>query len=122
MNNSNVLCNDKHDMNLTCDIPSEPFKLINYKKKINYTTDEINLFPSKKAKYIPTNFLSLDNHIVNDTYAEQNILFDNLTIMLPNDIQVHKKIPKYFNWCDCHIDKSKKNVHLDNSCYCKKKG
>jgi hypothetical protein len=39
---------------------------------------------------------------------------------LPNTMKNTEKIPKHFTWCECHINKSKKNIQLQNSCICKK--
>ena len=108
----------KHVNKLTCIIPRNNYTHITTTQYRKYDPDIDFGFTNQKQQYkkhkVSTNFLS--------DYLPKTInsILDNLTILLPNHIKSNEKIPKYFTWCECHINDSKKNIPIENICHCKK--
>ena len=115
--NANSL-QSKNANKLTCIIPKNNYTPITTTQYRNYEPDINFGFTNQKQYYkkhkVSTNFLS--------DYLPKTInsILDNLTIVLPNTMESTEKIPKHFTWCECHINKSKKNIPIQNICHCKK--
>lgn len=65
------------------------------------------------------NYLDTNSKIYNPPYIKKcNYSYKIHSDTLNKKNQTSKPTPKVFKWCQCHINKSNRNMILDEKCRC----